>query len=128
MARPVRDTGGAAEHPADEFVASFVGADRALKRLGLATLAEIELVAVDGEAAPELTLPLGTSVRDALSAILAAGGRPFAVVDETGGGAWRRWTPSDTSTALRSGADAVRRRAPRAAGGRAMTLPFARRR
>ena len=30
--------------PADEFVAEFVGADRALKRLGLATLAEIELL------------------------------------------------------------------------------------
>src|SRR5579859_7809149 len=31
-------------HPADEFVAQFVGADRALKRLGLATLEDVELV------------------------------------------------------------------------------------
>ena len=31
-------------NPADEFVAQFVGADRALKRLGLATLADVELL------------------------------------------------------------------------------------
>ena len=30
-------------HPADDFVAQFVGADRALKRLGLTRLAEIQL-------------------------------------------------------------------------------------
>ena len=32
-------------NPADDFVAEFVGADRALKRLGLATLADVELLA-----------------------------------------------------------------------------------
>src|SRR5213080_3679875 len=32
-------------NPADEFVADFVGADRALKRLGLSTLADVELLA-----------------------------------------------------------------------------------
>src|SRR5215218_6568645 len=31
-------------HPADEFVADFVGADRGLKRLGLRTLAEVDLL------------------------------------------------------------------------------------
>ena len=35
-------------NPADDFVAEFVGADRALKRLGLSTLAEVELIAPNG--------------------------------------------------------------------------------
>src|SRR2546430_2219126 len=41
------------EQPADEFVAEFVGADRALKALGLRTLAELELgAAADGPRLP----------------------------------------------------------------------------
>src|SRR5207248_2964102 len=41
------------EQPADEFVAEFVGADRALKALGLRTLAELELgPAADGPRLP----------------------------------------------------------------------------
>jgi osmoprotectant transport system ATP-binding protein len=71
-------------HPADAFVGSFVGADRALKRLGLATLAELELVPVEGDAPPELRLPLTATIRDALSAMLGAGGVPATVVDERG--------------------------------------------
>ncbi len=39
------------DHPADDFVAEFVGADRALKRLGLATLADVELVPMNGRPA-----------------------------------------------------------------------------
>jgi osmoprotectant transport system ATP-binding protein len=70
-------------NPADEFVASFVGADRALKRLGLATLSELALVQRNG-LQPAGTVPLATSVRDALSQILAAGGEPLAVTDEDG--------------------------------------------
>ena len=35
------------EHPVDEFVADFVGRDRALKALALRTLGELELVAGD---------------------------------------------------------------------------------
>ena len=38
--------------PADDFVASFVGADRGLKRLSLASLAEIELAPLNGPSAP----------------------------------------------------------------------------
>ena len=37
------------DNPADDFVAEFVGADRALKRLGLATLADVELPAMNGD-------------------------------------------------------------------------------
>jgi osmoprotectant transport system ATP-binding protein len=70
-------------NPADDFVASFVGADRALKRLGLATLSDLALVQRNG-LRPAGTVPLATSVRDALSQILAAGGEPLAVTDEDG--------------------------------------------
>ncbi|MDE3133318.1 MAG: ABC transporter ATP-binding protein [Acidobacteriota bacterium] len=71
------------DHPADEFVAEFVGADRALKRLGLATLADVELPPMNGDR-PAGDLPLETSVRDALAAVLAAGGQPLRVVGEDG--------------------------------------------
>jgi osmoprotectant transport system ATP-binding protein len=69
-------------HPADDFVAEFVGADRALKRLGLSTLADVELVSVDGQEPGDTRVSESTTVRDALSAVLASGGRPLAVVDE----------------------------------------------
>ncbi len=65
--------------PADDFVASFVGADRALKALGLTTLAEIELLPTSNGSTPAVTLELRTSLRDALAAVLADGGRPQGV-------------------------------------------------
>jgi osmoprotectant transport system ATP-binding protein len=72
-------------NPADEFVATFVGADRALKRLGLSTLAEIDLLEPaqqeGGEGKPDNRVPQSTTVLDALSAVVASGGRPLAVVD-----------------------------------------------
>ena len=67
--------------PTDQFVAEFVGADRALKRLGLETLAGVELIEVDGIDVGDRHVPVTTTVRDALSHILAAGGAPLAVVD-----------------------------------------------
>jgi osmoprotectant transport system ATP-binding protein len=70
--------------PADDFVARFVGADRALKRLGLSTLAEIELAQPNGAQPNGDTVPLSTSVRDALSLLLSNGGRPLTVVDVEG--------------------------------------------
>jgi len=70
--------------PADEFVAEFVGADRALKRLGLSTLREVTLLAPVGARTDGRRVPITTSVRDALSEVLAAGGQPLAVVDEHG--------------------------------------------
>ncbi|HUY59655.1 MAG TPA: ABC transporter ATP-binding protein [Solirubrobacteraceae bacterium] len=71
------------DSPADDFVAEFVGADRALKRLGLATLADVELVAMNGHR-PVGELPVSTNVRDALSVVLAAGGEPFKVIGDDG--------------------------------------------
>jgi len=66
--------------PADEFVARFVGADRALKRLALSRLADMDLEPADG-AATALRLPASMSVRDALSEMLAADAAPALVVD-----------------------------------------------
>ncbi len=69
--------------PADEFVAEFVGADRALKRLGLSTLADVELVPKNGQPVGD-TVDLHTTVRDALSQLIAHGGGPLAVIGENG--------------------------------------------
>jgi osmoprotectant transport system ATP-binding protein len=76
-------------HPADSFVAQFVGADRGLKRLALTTLAELELIEPDGlraELRPDgaRRIPLQTSVRDALSRMLSEDGRPLTVVGDDG--------------------------------------------
>ncbi len=68
-------------HPADEFVAQFVGADRALKRLGLDTLANVELLDLDGLDVGNRRVSVKTSLRDALSEVVAAGGAPIAVLD-----------------------------------------------
>jgi osmoprotectant transport system ATP-binding protein len=67
-------------HPADDFVAEFVGADRALKRLSLVTVAELDLLAPDGSVGAQRVSPQ-TSARDALSMLLVSNGEPLAVVD-----------------------------------------------
>ncbi len=70
-------------NPADDFVAEFVGADRALKRLGLATLADVKLIAPNGSRPGPArgTVQVTATVRDALSKLLAAGGAPLTVID-----------------------------------------------
>ncbi len=69
--------------PADEFVAQFVGADRALKRLGLETLEGVKLLAPNGGPVAGRVDRTAT-VRDALSQMLAEGGKPLEVLDERG--------------------------------------------
>lgn len=68
-------------HPADDFVARFVGADRGLKRLALRRLADIEL---EPATARGPTAPAGTTLRDALSLMMSEGADPLVVVDEAG--------------------------------------------
>ena len=68
-------------HPADGFVAQFVGADRGIKRLSLTTLGELKLIEPNGKRPGALRAPPQTSVRDALSMILTANGAPLTVVD-----------------------------------------------
>jgi len=55
-------------HPADAFVESFVGTDRALKRLGLIQ-AEAALEAA-GPVTPSLSIPAQANLRDALARML----------------------------------------------------------
>jgi osmoprotectant transport system ATP-binding protein len=69
--------------PADEFVADFVGADRGLKRLSLRRVGDVDLEPANG--AGELpVVDARTSLRDALSVMLADGGGAVAVRDGDG--------------------------------------------
>src|SRR3954471_2127109 len=73
-------------HPADEFVEEFVGADRALKRLALTRVRELDLPAPalgqvpDGQPRIAEDAPL----RDALAELLQAGRQEGIVVDAAG--------------------------------------------
>ncbi len=67
--------------PANDFVADFVGADRALRRLSLVRAME----AVEpGEAADGFALPGSLSVREVLSALLAEGRDAATIRSEDG--------------------------------------------
>jgi osmoprotectant transport system ATP-binding protein len=70
-------------HPADDFVADFVGADRGLKRLRVRTLEDLELSPTNG-AGTEPALRQGTSLHDALSTMLAEGTSELIVTDDDG--------------------------------------------
>ena len=70
-------------HPVDDFVARFVGADRALKRLSLRKLSDLDLPPADRAEGYE-RIPCDTTLRDALSRMLADPDRPLLVVDAGG--------------------------------------------
>ncbi len=72
-------------HPADDFVAEFLGAERGLKRLALATVGEV-LAARQGAAAPAETASWpeaapALTLREALSLVSAAGAGGARVVE-----------------------------------------------
>jgi osmoprotectant transport system ATP-binding protein len=69
-------------HPADDFVARYVGADRGLSLLALRRLDEIELAPPDGANVPRAAA--STTLRDALSLMLTTGTQSLAVVDDEG--------------------------------------------
>jgi osmoprotectant transport system ATP-binding protein len=71
------------EHPVDEFVADFVGRDRALKALALHTLGELEL-ASPGSADGLPRLPAETNLRDALALLVAEHRNALLVVGPDG--------------------------------------------
>jgi osmoprotectant transport system ATP-binding protein len=70
--------------PADEFVASFVGADRGLKRLRVWKLSDLEPGAAPDHRGEEPALPANTSLRDALSLMLTEGATQLVVLDGDG--------------------------------------------
>ena len=68
--------------PANDFVRSFVGEDRALRRLALLSVADsVEAIAV-ADGAP--TVLASANLRDALAQLLAAGAQAARVVDAQG--------------------------------------------
>src|SRR5438309_2731897 len=82
------------EHPVDEFVADFVGRDRALKALTLKTLGELvqamdshgqRSMAIHGQPSEGLPrLPADTSLRDALALLVAEHRDELLVTDGNG--------------------------------------------
>ena len=71
------------EHPADEFVAAFVGGDRALKALALRRLSELELrPAAEADGAPRI--PADTTLRDALARFVSEKAEYLLVVGDDG--------------------------------------------
>ena len=67
-------------HPADEFVAEFVGADRALKVLSLHTLGDLDMSPpADGPRAPA-----SMTLRDALALLIVERADAIAVTDADG--------------------------------------------
>ncbi|MGH2972943.1 MAG: ABC transporter ATP-binding protein [Gaiellaceae bacterium] len=68
------------EKPADDFVAEFVGADRALKALALHRVSELEL----GPPSDGPRCPRTLTVRDALALLLEKHADRLAVTDESG--------------------------------------------
>jgi osmoprotectant transport system ATP-binding protein len=73
--------------PSNDFVASFVGADRGLKRLRLWTLRDIELEPSGGAPAPSVSIE--SSLRDALSMMLTEGVGELEVTNGDGTAAGR---------------------------------------
>jgi len=73
--------------PADDFVAEFVGEDRALRRLALHTVAAVPLDPADAASRANGALPrvdTDTTVRSAVSLMIGAGADAAVVVDGDG--------------------------------------------
>ena len=70
-------------NPNSEFVASFVGSDRILKRLSLLRVGDMKLEPVNGGADDLPRISGHLTVRDALSELIGSG-RTRAVVEENG--------------------------------------------
>lgn len=73
---------GILSNPADEFVANFVGIDRAIKRLSLFSVADAMLAGAPSS--PAASVAASSSLREALSLMVAANSDVLAVVDAGG--------------------------------------------
>ncbi|HEX5450185.1 MAG TPA: ABC transporter ATP-binding protein [Gaiellaceae bacterium] len=67
-------------HPADDFVAEFIGGDRALRRLALRTLSDVQLSPGTADA----SAPASMTVRNAVSLMLELKVDALTVVDDGG--------------------------------------------
>jgi len=76
-------------HPADDFVAQFIGEDRALRRLALRRVAEVSLDPVPGQTRDMAVVERSASLRTAVSvmietgadrAVVVSGGEPVGVL------------------------------------------------
>ena len=95
-------------HPASDFVSSFVGADRVLKRLSLLRVGDMQLEPLNGTATEGLPRISGRlTVRDALSELIGAGTTRVIVEDDGGRAEDRRLLTLDAIEAL-SGAGTAR--------------------
>jgi osmoprotectant transport system ATP-binding protein len=70
--------------PADDFVAQFIGEDRALRRLALRQLGDVDLDPVPDGDAPQVQASSDTTVRNAVSLLLEGGADRLLVLDEDG--------------------------------------------
>jgi osmoprotectant transport system ATP-binding protein len=59
-------------HPANDFVADFLGEGRMVRRLSLITVRDIPLAQLNGAPAPTEAVDAGATLRDALDAVLRA--------------------------------------------------------
>jgi osmoprotectant transport system ATP-binding protein len=71
-------------HPADEFVAQFIGEDRALRRLALKRLGELDLDPVGNPDTPGMTASSASTVRNAVSLMVESGETRLLVVGDDG--------------------------------------------
>ncbi|MFB0627665.1 ABC transporter ATP-binding protein [Streptomyces sp. AB3(2024)] len=86
--------------PANGYVASFVGADRGLKRLAVTHLEPADLTPADGPA-PAAAVALGASLREALAALLQEDSGRIGVTDPDTGALAGVLTPEGVHRALR---------------------------
>ncbi|MEU3774695.1 ATP-binding cassette domain-containing protein [Streptomyces sp. NPDC032472] len=98
FARPAEVLGA----PATDYVASFVGADRGLKRLAVTPVEAADLAAADaGGAPPAVSVPLGASLREALATLLQEDSGRIGVTDPDSGALAGVLTPEGVHRALR---------------------------
>jgi osmoprotectant transport system ATP-binding protein len=71
-------------HPADDFVAQFIGEDRALRRLALRRLGELQLDPVGNPDRPRLEASAATTARNAVSLLVGSGESRLLVVGDDG--------------------------------------------
>ncbi|MFI8102563.1 ABC transporter ATP-binding protein [Streptomyces sp. NPDC086023] len=88
--------------PATPYVASFVGADRGLKRLAVTPVGRTDLEPADPEdGAPGVRIPLGASLREALALLLQEDSGRVGVTDPGSGALVGVLTPLSVHRALR---------------------------